>query len=233
MAEGQNVYGSFRNRSLQKLLMTRFVWNANPHFVHEFKGESTDSECSWRKVTCSNGEISKIRIFDIEVGDLSVAYLPPKVQFFELSNCGFASTIETSLFPRESRVMIFEQNKIQGTVDLTRLPQKLVLLNLSENSIVGPISLTHLPKTFEALYISRNKIEQKVVYYANLPETLAIVNYDRRARQSGRDETIGTFRPVTTKDAVNERSVFYKPKLHECEVMRQPAMYWQRVYWHG
>ena len=107
MVEGQNEHGSIRNRSLQKLLMARFVWNANPHFLREFKGESLDSECSWRKVMCSNGEISKIRIFDIEVGNLSIAYLPPKVQFFELSNCGFASTFETSLFPRGSQVIFF------------------------------------------------------------------------------------------------------------------------------
>ena len=172
----------------QKRLMQQFVQNTGEAFIASIipDGNLSHDVCSqWSGVKCNAFQIAPrmfmYRIIGVEysdaiAGDFSISYLPSSVRIISIVRCNQHFSIDTRLLPRKLTHADFDENQIQGTLNLQRLPPRVVHFSIRNNFICGPIHLIDLPMGLHHLDLSENRIQQKRVYCRHLPFSLKYVH---------------------------------------------------------
>ena len=89
----------------QRVLMDRVFSRAEPTFL-EFINRVHDPDfCHWRGLICSAGKLSKLTYSKVKdsMGNLSIGFLPPSLQYLRVVSCGQRYKIDTRHLPREAR----------------------------------------------------------------------------------------------------------------------------------
>ena len=159
--------------------------------------------CNWKLVPdfaieCLHGIVNRMRFDSVQHGNFVLEYLPSTVERTSIHNCKQTYQLQTRMLPREMRCISVSKNLIFGTIDLQRLPPRMHTLDVSQNNISGPIVQRDLPDTLRNVLIYHNKIQQDVLYYEYLPETLLMVSLGQNS--------IRLIRPV---DGMRRRNIFY------------------------
>ena len=214
-----------QHEDFQKSLLDAFFALIAPAERKKLNPSSSSDYCMWDKLICSNYLVSKIQLrYCSGLGNLNIEYLPSTVQYLGIVNCGQICPIYTRQLPRESRCIFLMENNFYGTVDLRTLPAHLVILDLQHNALGWVIALTQLPQSFEVLRVQNNYLQQKWVYYDNLPPSIAHIQI--APQRTKRQPRARALRPEGQVDevAVFEQNVWNMPEQF------QSNAYWQTVY---
>mmetsp|Transcript_1974 Transcript_1974/g.3056 ORF Transcript_1974/g.3056 Transcript_1974/m.3056 type:complete len:228 (-) Transcript_1974:26-709(-) len=152
------------------------------------QGLTCDEMCYWEYISdsfiavCLDEVMVELTILDhAHIGAFTIGFLPNSLVNLMIVHCHQEFPIETHDFPRESRNINLAKNLIKGRPDLTALPSKLNNLELQHNHLHGPILLTRLPGTLQTLNLGHNRLDQKVVYYKDLPHDIQKIYLDHCA----------------------------------------------------
>ncbi|KNH07089.1 leucine-rich repeat protein [Perkinsela sp. CCAP 1560/4] len=148
--------------------------------------------CEWREIKieqaimyaeCTDGVLHLLMLsrFFGWGKHISMQYVPPTVEIFELSHCGIHEEFNPRTLPREAFIVSLAWNRLRGTPRLSELPGNIEDLNLSNNRLHGPIFLDRLPRRIRRIDLSKNTITGKYVLYDNLPASLEIARIDGKA----------------------------------------------------
>ena len=139
----------------------------------------TDHCLGWSGVTCVEDVIVKVKYTKLLYGNFNIRALPPTVTFLQVFACQQKYALETRTLPRAAETVWLHRNRLFGSVELRTLPPRLCWMSLLRNELRGPIILTNLPFTLQSLQIGDNKIRQDIVYYANLPPSIRMIDLMR------------------------------------------------------
>ena len=169
------------DKAMQAVLMREFFKNLEDTTISYLSLDKKDRDlCSWRGLTCVEGFITEMvykfmfrnnsqQLLHGKPRDFDMAFIPPTVQNLRIQSCVQHGYLDTRNFPREARYIDLNYNHFRGVLDLTALPVHLEDFRCAGNSLIGPISLTQLPQSLHSLFIETNLIQQRVVYYGNIP----------------------------------------------------------------
>ena len=178
------INASLKTRDAQEILMHEFFSGMSDAFIHNVSAERSLSTIigwpdhpNWKGVGTSGGIVEKVEYSSIRnCGTFHLYYLPQAVQKLFIKNCTQKiQNLDTRMLPRSAVTINLSTNAISGRLNLCTLPANLEVLDLTWNRIVGPISLTQLPRNLHQLDLSCNRIQQKAIYYGNLPDSLLLV----------------------------------------------------------
>uniref|UniRef100_A0A7S4KHD4 Leucine-rich repeat-containing N-terminal plant-type domain-containing protein n=1 Tax=Paramoeba aestuarina TaxID=180227 RepID=A0A7S4KHD4_9EUKA len=133
--------------------------------------------CRWNGIACDPSyEIQEIsyRNFD-NWGNFNIHAVPPTTLNLEISQCRQTFHMDMRMLPRNLQYVNLSNNQITGILDLIVLPEKIQQFIVENNLLTGYINLTNLPRTLQALNVGKNKIQQRTVYYDDLPDRLGHV----------------------------------------------------------
>ena len=155
--------------------------------------------CAWRQqgfksgtvdyfhIVCEWNEIKSFEVLNIrEQGNYKYAYAPHSARVLHIENCDQFYQLETRLLPKSAVSISLARNVIYGTIDLQSLPPNLESIDLHDNAISGRIHLFKLPRTLKNIRLADNKIKQSVLYFADLPESLSLIDLRRNEVRSVR-----------------------------------------------
>ena len=166
------------DRRMQYELITKVFANFTPNFMTGISlGQPIEKICEWRRgyrfaVECENQVIRELNMNSCAEGDVEIEYLPNSLRILRIVHSGQNYNIRTRLLPRNARSIELQQNRIYGEIDLRTLPRNLETMNLSQNEITGPIELTSLPQFLRWIDLRDNRIEQRLVCFDILPDTI-------------------------------------------------------------
>ncbi|KNH07177.1 leucine-rich repeat protein [Perkinsela sp. CCAP 1560/4] len=164
----------------------------------------TDHCLGWSGVTCVEDVIVKVKYTKLLYGNFNIRALPPTVTFLQVFACQQKYALETRTLPRAAETVWLHRNRLFGSVELRTLPPRLCWMSLLRNELRGPIILTNLPFTLQSLQIGDNKIRQDIVYYANLPPSIRMIDLmNIRGRTP-----INEIRALNPAEAVTDKSIF-------------------------
>ena len=160
-------------------------------------------EQNWDGVGSAFGVIENILYTGIKNhGEFRLEFLPQTVESIAITCCRQdIPFLNTRLLPRCAKVIDLRSNHIGGSLKLHTLPEGLEVFNMRLNYTTGPISLTNLPRKLRKLNFSHNRIRQSVIYYANLPETLTIVDLFCAGR-------IGSIKALYSDQKIKNKRIF-------------------------
>ena len=191
----------------QNTLMDRFFDDIpTKHLLELSKGSFSENfpnnYCNglWTPISCEGARITRIRYFNLRVGNFRLNELPPTLEDLWISACKQTGAFHTRNLPRALVTISLSRNKLSGKLDLTTLPEDLVQAHFCENHFTGPICLCHLPKSLKYLLVHANLIAQDFVWYDDLPPGIAVIQL-----QSNGQRKIGRVRALHAGKAVNAR----------------------------
>ena len=149
------------------------------------------NDINWLGVTSTKGVIHQISYERmITNGPMKLDYLPQTVIDLEIVHCEQTiPSINTRMLPREAIQIQLSGNRIGGGLDLSALPRNLWFFAMNRNVLTGPIHFVGLPPDIQSFAFAKNKIEQRVMYYDDLPEALHTVSLEGAGR-------IGVIKPL-------------------------------------
>ena len=189
--------------------MSSFLFEMSHEFLlSASQGNPWKSYCEWKndygsfQIRCMSNRIVEIHCDRLDVPNFNLYYLPSTVIELRIYSCFQSYDIDTRRFPREAMRIELGFNRIHGTLNLRTLPSKLSVFDVSSNQITGPIDLTGLPPSLTSLELSYNRINQKCVYYGNLPAILDYIGLQPHLIDAG----IGELRPLEA--SMSQKRVF-------------------------
>ena len=131
----------------------------------------------WAGVNCTNtGEVHSIDWMAKKLtGRLSLKYLPPTAESFNVSRNKISGSITIEDLPECLRMLRMQENEISGTINLTALPKKMSALHLSNNLLSGTLDFTQLPASMRTIHLDNNDFTG-TIDLQKLPELLIVLS---------------------------------------------------------
>ena len=192
----------------QNLLFKKFCSRIDRAYMEERMEHHTIREvCDWEvqpnfDIGCTDGLINHILFRALQHGNFLIEYLPSTIERVSIRRCKQNYQLQTRRLPKQMRWLNLNNNLLFGTIDFQHLPPRMVTFDVSRNKISGPIILRNLPETMQNICIFKNSIQQDVLYYDALPETLTVVSLGENA--------IRSIRPID--EDMPEKNIFYGRK---------------------
>ena len=137
--------------------------------------------CQWPNVWCN----CEYRVVQIErlaesAGQVDFAYLPEKVEVFQMCKSTLSGTLNTGVLPDSLVAFSIRLNSFEGTVDFRTLPPEIEEFNIASNRLSGSADFRNLPRSLKLLNLEENTFSGTLCL-KKLPPHIAILHLSSNA----------------------------------------------------
>ena len=178
---------------MQATILNAFFSTVDAAFIQRYsRAEKTTYVCRWDQdgydprfiVTCdTDGYVTSFEVAQAKAGNFDIDCMPNTLEKVDIRECMQNRAVDTRTLPLHARSINLSINEYHGIPCLQTLPPQLVYLYLSFNALSGPIALIGLPATIAWIELHNNFINQRVVYYGDLPPHVRAIRLEKNRIQ--------------------------------------------------